>query len=57
MLCLLNLMESFHKTLLMWEREEQDKGIVSHSDRNHTEEMETPSIAVPFIKIITALYS
>lgn len=57
MLCLLNLMESFHKTLLMWEREEQDKGIVSHSDRNHTEEMETPCIAVPFIKIITALYS
>lgn len=50
-------MESFHKTLLMWEREEQDKGIVSHSDRNHTEEMETPSIAVRFIKIIIALYS
>lgn len=57
MLCLLNLMESFHKILLMWEREEQDKGIVSHSDRNHTEEMETPCIAVGFIKIITALYS
>lgn len=57
MLCLLNLMESFHKTLLMWEREAQDKGIVSHSDGNHTEERETPSIAVGFIKIIIALYS